>query len=275
MMRHWADVFEAQCEMRPGASQEKGSPIMSDDTSDVGLTMTVRRAIPVLRRCIPVSIATLGLVIVIGTAVSADLLASAAPAVAQQDETVPVGPVGFTATTLLQTSTTIEDQPIRFPQGDNQFTAVLGEIAPGGQAGRHMHTVPLLVYMLEGSLSIEMEGYGTHVVSAGEAFTEVVNTWHNGRHLGSTPARFLIVFAGHPGARMCAAPLLKLLGSLHLGKLRGECSHTLGIQLWPTATRPKLMEASTGQAIVEGCDRGMRWINGPGAAWAVGPIRCC
>ena len=115
-------------------------------------------------------------------------------------------PVGFTATTLLQTSTTVRDQPIRFPQGDNQFTAVLGEIAPGGQAGRHMHTVPLLVYILEGSLSIEMEGHGTHVVSAGEAFTEVVNTWHNGRNLGSTPARFLIVFAGQDGTPITIRP---------------------------------------------------------------------
>jgi quercetin dioxygenase-like cupin family protein len=144
---------------------------------------------------------------VTGTVESADLLASAAaPVVAQQVDTVPVGPVGFTATTLLQTSTTIRDQPIRFPQGDNQFTAVLGEIAPGGQAGRHMHTVPLLVYILEGSLSIEMEGHGTHVVSAGEAFTEVVNTWHNGRNLGSTPARFLIVFAGQDGTPITIRP---------------------------------------------------------------------
>jgi quercetin dioxygenase-like cupin family protein len=175
-------------------------------TSDSGKTATVRRTTLVLPRIIPTIIATLSLVLVTGTALSADLLASAAPAVAQQDETVPVGPVGFTATTLLQTSTTIEEQPIRFPQGDNQFTAVLGEIAPGGQAGRHMHTVPLLVYMLEGSLSIEMEGYGTHVVSAGEAFTEVVNTWHNGRNLGSTPARFLIVFAGQDGTPITIRP---------------------------------------------------------------------
>ena len=154
-----------------------------------------------------VGLAAVGLVLVTGTGVSADVHAtSAAPAVAQQVDAPPVGPVGFTATTLLQTSTTVTGQPIRFPQGDEQFTAVLGEIAPGGQAGRHMHPVPLLVYMLEGSLSIEMEGHETHVVSAGEAFTEVVNTWHNGRNLGSTPARFVIVFAGQDGTPITIRP---------------------------------------------------------------------
>ena len=59
-------------------------------------------------------------------------------------------------------------QPIRFPQGDNQFTAVVAEVAPGGQVGRHMHPVPLFVYMLEGTLSIEMEGHGTHTFNAGD-----------------------------------------------------------------------------------------------------------
>ena len=69
-----------------------------------------------------------------------------------------------------------------------------------------MHPVPLLVYILEGSLSIEMEGHETQVVSAGDAFTEVINTWHNGRNFGSIPARFLIVFAGQDGTPITIRP---------------------------------------------------------------------
>ncbi len=60
--------------------------------------------------------------------------------------------------------------------------------------------VPLL------SRHSQMEGHGTHVVSAGEAFTEVINTWHNGRNLGSTPAKFLIVFAGQDGTPITIRP---------------------------------------------------------------------
>lgn len=111
----------------------------------------------------------------------------------------PIEPIGFTVTPLLEASKTFTGQPIRFPQGDNQLTAVLAEIAPGGQSGRHMHPVPLFVYILEGSLTIEMEGHGTHTFTAGQSLAEVTNMWHNGRNLGNKPARFLIVFAGQIG----------------------------------------------------------------------------
>jgi quercetin dioxygenase-like cupin family protein len=184
---------------------------------EFGSTTTVNEESRVQRRVIPklnptrfsgiILAFALSLASVAGPVVAVELLTTApAAAPAQQVDTTPVGPVGFTATTLLQTSTTVKGQPIRFPQGDDQFTAVLGEIAPGGQAGRHMHPVPLLVYILEGSLSIEMEGHGTHDVSAGEAFTEVINTWHNGRNLGTTPAKFLIVFAGQDGTPITIRP---------------------------------------------------------------------
>ena len=106
------------------------------------------------------------------------------------------GPVGLKLTPVLESAATITGQPIRFPQGDNQFTAVIADVAPGGQVGRHMHPVPLFVYMLEGTLSIEMDGHGTHTFSAGQGFAEVTNVWHNGRNLTDKPVRFLIVFAG-------------------------------------------------------------------------------
>ena len=116
-----------------------------------------------------------------------------------QAQPAPVGPVGVKLTPVLEATTTITGQPIRFPQGDNQITAILAEVAPGGQVGRHMHPLPLFVYMLEGTLSIEMEGHGTHTFSAGQGFAEVTNTWHNGRNLGDKPVRFLIVFSGQKG----------------------------------------------------------------------------
>jgi quercetin dioxygenase-like cupin family protein len=131
-----------------------------------------------------------------GLILTLSLLACAPAASAQP---VPVGPVGLKLTPVLETATTITGQAIRFPQGENQFTAVVAEVAPGGQVGRHMHPVPLFVYMLEGTLSIEMDGHGTHTFSAGQGFAEVTNIWHNGRNLTDKPVRFLIVFAGQKG----------------------------------------------------------------------------
>src|SRR5215510_15413184 len=65
------------------------------------------------------------------------------------------GPIGLKLTPILETATTFTGQPIRFPQGENQLVAVLGEVGPGGQVGRHMDSVPLFVYVLEGTLTIE------------------------------------------------------------------------------------------------------------------------
>jgi quercetin dioxygenase-like cupin family protein len=127
-------------------------------------------------------------------------------AASAQTEPSPTGPIGLTLTPILQTAKTFSGQPIRFPQSDNQFVAVLAEVAPGGQVGRHLHSNPLFVYMLEGALTIEMEGHGTHTFSAGEGLAEVVNTWHNGRNLGDTPVKFLIVFAAQEGTPTIIRP---------------------------------------------------------------------
>src|SRR5262245_16277720 len=125
------------------------------------------------------------------------LIGSGVPSTTAQP--APIGPVGLKLTPVLQTTTTFTGQPIRFPQGDNEITAVIAEVAPGGQVGRHLHPVPLFVYMLEGTLTIDMEKHGTHAFKAGEGFAEIVHSWHNGRNLEDKPVRFLIVFAGRKG----------------------------------------------------------------------------
>src|SRR5713226_8596423 len=75
-------------------------------------------------------------------------------------------------TPLLQTSSTVIGQPIEFPALRNQFTVVLAELTPGGQAGRHQHPFPLVVYVLEGTLTVELEGQGARTFTAGQAFVE-------------------------------------------------------------------------------------------------------
>lgn len=131
--------------------------------------------------------------------VLASLLVFPAAALSAEDAVPSVDPVGLKVTPILEAATTITGQAIRFPRGDNQIVAVLAEVEPGGQVGRHLHPVPLFVYMLDGTLSIEIEGHGTETFTAGQGFAEVINTWHNGRNLGDVPARFLVVFSGQKG----------------------------------------------------------------------------
>ena len=106
---------------------------------------------------------------------------------------------GLKATTILQAATTPEGQPIQFPLFRNQFTASLVEIAAGGQVGRHMHPVPVLVYIMEGELTVEADGQPARTYKAGQAAVEVTNTWHNGLNRGSVPVKFLVVYAGEEG----------------------------------------------------------------------------
>lgn len=109
------------------------------------------------------------------------------------------GQVGLKATTVMQDTKTVTGQALQFPQSRNQITAVLLEIMPGGEVGRHQHPVPTFVYVLEGSVTIEMEGRPSHAYRQGEAYLEAINTWHNAYNRGTTTAKLLVVFAGEEG----------------------------------------------------------------------------
>ena len=114
--------------------------------------------------------------------------------------------IGLNSTMLLQASKTPSGQPLEFPQLRNQFMALLVEIAPGGQVGRHMHPVPVMVYVLEGELTVEADGQQPRTYKAGQAAIEVVNTWHNGLNRAGIPLKFLAVFTGEEGKPVTIRP---------------------------------------------------------------------
>ena len=113
---------------------------------------------------------------------------------------------GLNVTTILQASTTPAGQPIQFPLFRNQLTARLVEIAPGGQVGRHMHPVPVLVYILEGELTVEADGQPARTYKAGQGGVEVMNIWHNGLNRGAVPVKFLVVYTGEEGKPTTITP---------------------------------------------------------------------
>ncbi|MGH7427621.1 MAG: cupin domain-containing protein [Gemmatimonadales bacterium] len=107
--------------------------------------------------------------------------------------------VKFAATPILQ-SGMAGGAPISYPKTDSaEVTALLLEIGPGGETGRHMHPNPTFVYVLEGAIDVEMDGGGVHSYKAGDSFLEVLNTWHNGKNKGTTTAKVLVVFTGVHG----------------------------------------------------------------------------
>ena len=122
----------------------------------------------------------------------------ATPAVAQ---------VKFSATPVLQSGTTAGGTSIAYPKTDSaEVTALMLNIGPGGETGRHLHPYPTFVYVLEGAIDVEMDGGGVQGHKAGDSFLEVVNTWHNTKNKGTTPAKVLVVFAGVHGKPNAVRP---------------------------------------------------------------------
>ena len=108
--------------------------------------------------------------------------------------------VKFTATPILQSGVTVAGVPIAYPKTDSaEVTALRVDIGPGGETGRHRHPYPAFVYVLEGTVDVDMEGGMAHSYKAGDSFLEVLNTWHNGKNTGPDTAKLLVVFAGVRG----------------------------------------------------------------------------
>lgn len=109
-------------------------------------------------------------------------------------------PQDVKVTAVMKGSTTISGQKIEYPKTDKaEMASVLVEIQPGKENGRHMHSVPTYVHVLEGTMTVEFEDSSRQTFQAGSGFLEVVNTWHSAKNLGEVPLRLLVVFAGEEG----------------------------------------------------------------------------
>jgi quercetin dioxygenase-like cupin family protein len=116
------------------------------------------------------------------------------------------GAVGATSAVVVQSSKTIIGQDIQYPLFRPEVTALLVTIAPGGQTGRHQHPVTEFAYVLEGTLTVAVEGQGEKVLTPGQGFIEATNTWHNGMNRGTVPVKILAVFVGEQGKANVVRP---------------------------------------------------------------------
>jgi quercetin dioxygenase-like cupin family protein len=78
----------------------------------------------------------------------------------------------------------------------------VGVVAPGAETGTHTHPTPRFVYVLEGAVTLEVEGEPPRVFAAGEGFQELPEVVHNLRNASpDQPARalgFQIAGKGEP-----------------------------------------------------------------------------
>lgn len=109
-------------------------------------------------------------------------------------------PKGFKATPVLKSGKTASNVAIEYPKtGKAELVSVVGELEPGGRTARHQHPVPVYVYVLEGTLTVQAEGHQARDYKPGQAFIEDINHWHQAFNKGNAPVKILVVFVGEEG----------------------------------------------------------------------------
>jgi len=94
------------------------------------------------------------------------------------------------------------DQQIAYPKKTPaQVSSYITTLEPGQETGWHRHRVPLFVYVLEGTVSVEYDAGVIKDYPAGSAFMEAEDIWHNGTNKGDDAVRILTVYMGASGAK--------------------------------------------------------------------------
>jgi len=117
----------------------------------------------------------------------------AAPAIALEPS------AALKVTPLLKTTTSWDGKAIVYPGGQAEVSALVIDIAPGGETGWHQHPVPSFGMVLEGTLEVQLKDGQVKRIEAGQALAEVVDTLHNGRNVDKKPLRLLVIYAGSVG----------------------------------------------------------------------------
>jgi quercetin dioxygenase-like cupin family protein len=102
-----------------------------------------------------------------------------------------------TADILVKGSTSWDGGAIAYPQGKAELIVQKIAIASGGKEislAMHCHTIPLAAYVTKGSLKVVKASGEEKMFKAGDAFIEVMKTWHKG--VFTEDAELIVFYAG-------------------------------------------------------------------------------
>lgn len=105
---------------------------------------------------------------------------------------------GVNAKVLVQDSKSWDGGAYSYQDGGAQITIQKIEVDPRGgpplSLDYHCHPVPLAAYVEKGGVEVVKADGVRHRFTAGEAFIEIMNTWHKG--VFSEPTSLIVFYAG-------------------------------------------------------------------------------
>ncbi|RFM33528.1 cupin domain-containing protein [Chitinophaga silvisoli] len=101
---------------------------------------------------------------------------------------------------LADTSLNSIGQKIAYPQfKDPKVTMCKITFPPGETTGWHKHLIPVFSYVLQGTLTVEVEGKGTREYKEGSSLVESYDTYHRGINKGKQDVVLFVVYLGGDG----------------------------------------------------------------------------
>lgn len=99
---------------------------------------------------------------------------------------------------LTKDSSSWDGNKIAYGQGPAEISVVKIHIPAGVILPLHCHPTPLAAYMTKGLLEVSKKSGKKVTFKAGDAFIEVMNSWHSGRSVGGD-AELIAFYAGTKG----------------------------------------------------------------------------
>ena len=103
---------------------------------------------------------------------------------------------------MIDQEITVLDQKLVYPKkGRAQVSSVVTTLEPGQETGWQLHRVPVYVYVLSGTYTVEYEAGVTKEFPAGSSTMQAIKANYNGINKGEDAVQLLTVFMGSKGKK--------------------------------------------------------------------------
>ena len=103
---------------------------------------------------------------------------------------------------MIDQEITVLDQKLVYPKkGRAQVSSMISTLEPGQETGWQLHRVPVYVYVLSGTYTVEYEAGVTKEFPAGSSTMQAIKANYNGINKGEDAVQLLTVFIGSKGKK--------------------------------------------------------------------------